>query len=79
MTKLPDANWHSGVIEVNEDGVITFPDDVLAHLGWKAGDDLDFNPQPDGTILVTKVNPPTITIDAETIDGTGTLDQAAVS
>ena len=30
------------ILEVDEDGVITFPDELLAVLGWKEGDELDF-------------------------------------
>ena len=46
----------SWVVPVDEEGVITFPDDLLDQLGWKEGDVIDFDAKPDGTIVLTKVN-----------------------
>ena len=43
------------LLRVDDDGILTFPDEVLIQLGWKEGDDLDFKPKPDNTIVVTKV------------------------
>ncbi len=42
-------------VEQDDEGYyLTFTDDLLEELGWKVGDDLDWNPQADGSIIVTK-------------------------
>ena len=46
----------SWLLQVDDDGVITFPDEVLDGLGWEEGDDIYFDPQPDGSIVLSKVN-----------------------
>ena len=38
-----------------DDYILTFTDDLLEQLGWSAGDTLDWEPQVDGSIIVTKV------------------------
>lgn len=49
------------VEQVGDDYFLTFTDDLLEELGWKVGDDLDWDLQPDGSIKVTKHDeaPPT--------------------
>ena len=37
-----------------DDYFVTFTDDLLEELGWNVGDDLNWDLQTDGTILVTK-------------------------
>ncbi len=42
-------------VEQDDEGYyLTFTDDLLEELGWKVGDDLDWDIQPDGSIKVTK-------------------------
>ena len=45
------------ICEVDEDGVITFPDELTELQGWKEGDDINFDILPDGTLILTKVEP----------------------
>ena len=42
------------VEQIGDDYIVTFTDDLLEELGWSIGDDLDWDIQPDGTIIVTK-------------------------
>ena len=54
-------------LPVEQDGddyIVTFTDDLLEELGWSVGDDLNWDVQDDGTIIVTKheserIHPPT--------------------
>jgi bifunctional DNA-binding transcriptional regulator/antitoxin component of YhaV-PrlF toxin-antitoxin module len=41
--------------EIDDDGVLTFPDELLDLQGWKEGDDINFDILPDGTLILTKV------------------------
>ena len=44
-------------LPVEQDGddySVTFTDDLLEELGWSIGDDLDWDIQTDGSIIVTK-------------------------
>ena len=44
-------------VEQDDEGCyLTFTDDLLEELGWAVGDDLNWDVQPDGTILVTKLH-----------------------
>ena len=44
-------------VEQDDEGYyLTFTDDLLEELGWAVGDDLDWDVQTDGTIIVTKIN-----------------------
>jgi bifunctional DNA-binding transcriptional regulator/antitoxin component of YhaV-PrlF toxin-antitoxin module len=45
------------ICEVDDDGVLTFPDELLGLQGWKEGDDINFDILPDGTLILTKVTP----------------------
>ena len=47
------------VEQIGDDYFLTFTDDLLEELGWKVGDDLDWDLQTDGSILVTKHAEPT--------------------
>lgn len=40
---------------VDEDGVLTLPDEVWDILGWKEGDTLEWVEQDDGSLLLVKV------------------------
>ena len=41
-------------ITIDEEGILTIPDDLLCRLEWKEGDILDWHDNPDGTITLTK-------------------------
>lgn len=41
--------------EDSENFILTFPDELLANVNWKAGDTLNWDVQDDGTIILTKV------------------------
>lgn len=43
------------VADVDEDGVIVIPDELLDALGWKEGDDLYWDIRPDGAVILSKV------------------------
>ena len=45
------------ICEVDDDGVLTFPDELRELQGWKEGDDINFDILPDGTLILTKVEP----------------------
>jgi antitoxin component of MazEF toxin-antitoxin module len=47
------------VKELNDgsgDAYIELPPELLNKLSWEEGDDLDFDPQKDGSILIKKVS-----------------------
>lgn len=41
--------------EVDDEGVLTFPEELMDLQGWKEGDEIDFDILPDGTLILTKV------------------------
>jgi bifunctional DNA-binding transcriptional regulator/antitoxin component of YhaV-PrlF toxin-antitoxin module len=43
------------ICEIDDDGILTFPDELLDLQGWKEGDDINFDILPDGTLILTKV------------------------
>ncbi len=44
-------------VEEDDEGCyLTFTDDLLEELGWAVGDELDWDLQDDGTIIVTKLH-----------------------
>ena len=44
-------------VEQDDEGCfLTFTDDLLEELGWAVGDDLNWDLQDDGTIIVTKLH-----------------------
>ncbi len=40
----------------NGDKFIEFPDELLAELGWKEGDELEWEKRDDGSFSISKVN-----------------------
>ena len=53
-------------LPVEQDGddyFVTFTDDLLEELGWNVGDDLNWDLQTDGTIIVTKHHDETTSTD----------------
>ena len=45
------------ICDVDDDGVLTFPDELVELQNWKEGDDINFDILPDGTLILTKVEP----------------------
>jgi bifunctional DNA-binding transcriptional regulator/antitoxin component of YhaV-PrlF toxin-antitoxin module len=43
--------------DVDDDGVLTFPDELTELQNWKEGDEINFDILPDGTLILTKVEP----------------------
>ena len=51
-------------VEEDDEGCyLTFTDDLLEELGWAVGDELDWDLQDDGTIIVTKLHDETTSTD----------------
>lgn len=48
----------SWVCNVDEDGVLTFPDELWQLMDWKEGDTVEFVDQEDGSFLLQKVDEP---------------------
>lgn len=45
----------SWICDVNEEGVLTIPDDLCEQLEWKIGDEIEFIDQEDGSFILQKV------------------------
>jgi bifunctional DNA-binding transcriptional regulator/antitoxin component of YhaV-PrlF toxin-antitoxin module len=43
------------ICNVDDDGILTFPEELMDLQGWKEGDDINFDILPDGTLSLTKV------------------------
>jgi bifunctional DNA-binding transcriptional regulator/antitoxin component of YhaV-PrlF toxin-antitoxin module len=62
-----DQSW---TLHVDEDGVLTLPDELWDALGWTEGDHIEFVEQDDGSILLAKLDQQEVDVDAEeVIDG----------
>jgi AbrB family looped-hinge helix DNA binding protein len=42
-------------VPVDEEGVLTLPNEILDELGWKEGDNLEWLDQEDGSLILVKV------------------------
>jgi len=42
------------ILTVDDDGILTFPDDLIEKLGWKEGDELEWIDCQDGTLRLEK-------------------------
>lgn len=47
----------SWLCDVDENGVLTFTDELWEFLDWKEGDTLEFIDQGDGSFILRKVDP----------------------
>ena len=45
----------SYTVPIDEDGILTFPDELMDKLGWKAGDELEWIDNNDGTFTLKKL------------------------
>lgn len=62
-----DQSW---TLHVDEDGVLTLPDELWQALDWGEGDGIEFLEQEDGSILLVKVDQQEVDVDAEeVVDG----------
>ena len=41
-------------LTVDDDGMLTLPDDLIEKLGWKEGDELEWIDSQDGTLRLEK-------------------------
>jgi bifunctional DNA-binding transcriptional regulator/antitoxin component of YhaV-PrlF toxin-antitoxin module len=41
---------------IDEEGILTFPDDLLDQLGWKEGDEITLTDRKDGSFYLEKVS-----------------------
>jgi bifunctional DNA-binding transcriptional regulator/antitoxin component of YhaV-PrlF toxin-antitoxin module len=48
----------SWTCDVDEEGILTFPDELWNLMGWKEGDTVEFVDQEDGSFLLQKVDQP---------------------
>lgn len=59
-----DQSW---TLHVDEDGFLTIPDILWEALGWGEGDHIEFIEQEDGSLLLVKVDPQEVEVDAEEV------------
>ena len=51
------AERRTWLCDIDDDGVLTFPDELVELQNWKEGDEINFDILPDGTLILTKVEP----------------------
>jgi len=59
-----DQSW---TLHVDEDGVLTLPDELWEALGWSEGDHIEFLEQEDGSLLLVKADPQEVQVSAEEV------------
>lgn len=52
---FPPASEH-WTASVDDEGVLTLPDELWEKLGWEEGDELEFIDKEDGSFLIVKVD-----------------------
>ena len=68
----------SWVCDVDEDGVLAFPDELWNLMGWKEGDTIEFIDQEDGSFILQKVEEIPHNLDyISTVEKTVEDDQAS--
>jgi bifunctional DNA-binding transcriptional regulator/antitoxin component of YhaV-PrlF toxin-antitoxin module len=68
MTNESPQSW---TVSVDEEGVLTFPDELLEKMGWKEDDVIEWLEEPDGSIILKKCEQPDELNDEST---TSTID-----
>ena len=53
-------------LTIDDDGLLTLPEDILQETGWKEGDVLEWIENKDGTIELRKVDEITIETNPDT-------------
>jgi bifunctional DNA-binding transcriptional regulator/antitoxin component of YhaV-PrlF toxin-antitoxin module len=46
----------SWTVPIDEDGILTFPEELIALVGWKEGDSLEWVDRGDGSFLLVKTD-----------------------
>jgi hypothetical protein len=54
-TPLSENKTEKYTLTVDENGILTFPDELLKKTGWKEGDVLEWNPNDDGSFTLVKI------------------------
>lgn len=68
----------SWICDVDENGVLIFPDELWDLMGWKEGDTIEFVDQEDGSFLLQKVDELPDALDyVSTVEKTVEHDQAS--
>jgi bifunctional DNA-binding transcriptional regulator/antitoxin component of YhaV-PrlF toxin-antitoxin module len=52
-------------LTVSDEGILTFPDDIMKELGWKEGDELEWIDNKDGSFSLKNLKNPPKKSDAE--------------
>jgi bifunctional DNA-binding transcriptional regulator/antitoxin component of YhaV-PrlF toxin-antitoxin module len=68
MTNETNQRW---TVSVDEEGILTLPDELLAQLGWVENDTLEWTEEADGSFVLTKCENSTELTDGST---TSTID-----
>ena len=55
LTIFPIAGKMKTTLTVDENGILTFPDELMEELGWMEGDVLEWNPNDDGSFTLVKI------------------------
>jgi|688.fasta_scaffold2283107_2 bifunctional DNA-binding transcriptional regulator/antitoxin component of YhaV-PrlF toxin-antitoxin module len=54
--ELNNEEMRSWTVPIDEEGVLTFPDELIALTGWKEGDSLEWVDRGDGSFLLVKTD-----------------------
>jgi bifunctional DNA-binding transcriptional regulator/antitoxin component of YhaV-PrlF toxin-antitoxin module len=54
--ELNNEEMRSWTVPIDEEGVLTFPDELIALTGWKEGDSLEWVDCGDGSFLLVKTD-----------------------
>lgn len=54
--ELNNEEIRSWTVPIDEEGVLTFPDELIALTGWKEGDSLEWVDRGDGSFLLVKTD-----------------------
>ena len=54
LTIFPIAGKMKTTLTVDENGILTFPDELMEEIGWKEGDVLEWIPNDDGSFNLVK-------------------------
>lgn len=73
--KTPNETTKSWICDVDEEGLLIFPDELWELVGWKEGDIVEFIDQKDGSFILRKVEEEELS-DVENLDYTSTIEHA---
>ena len=52
----PDKQKQSWIVPVDDEGILTFPDELMDALDWHPGDMLEWIDNQDGSFTLKKIN-----------------------